>query len=125
MASDNSAIFHFVGPIAGFGNDGIMRGEKQSVPALLHNVLQQFECAIGVGGVQITGRFVGQNDARIVCERARDRDTLLFASGKMTAGRRTCRPSLPRQAARQRERASAHPRAPQACASGSSHFPAQ
>ena len=86
MAGDDAAVFHFVDPIARFGNCRIVRGEEQRLAAFMHKILQQLKCALGVCGVEIAGRFVGQNDARIVCECACDRDALLFASGKMTAG---------------------------------------
>src|SRR5215831_20235829 len=52
----------------------------------MHEVLQQLKCSVGVCGVQIARRLVGQNDVRIVCQRTSDRDALLFAAGKMTAG---------------------------------------
>ena len=85
MASDNSAIFHFVDPIAGFGNDGIVRGQEQSFAAFFDDILKQFKGALGVGSVEVAGWFVCQNDTRIVSQRARDGDPLLFASGKMAA----------------------------------------
>src|SRR5262245_65510953 len=52
----------------------------------MHKVLQQLKRALGVGGVEIAGWFVRQDDARIVCERACNSDSLLFTAGKMTAG---------------------------------------
>jgi len=39
MAGNNAAIFHFVDPIAGFRDDRVVRGQEQSLPALLHDVL--------------------------------------------------------------------------------------
>src|SRR5258705_1242543 len=86
MAGDNAAVFHLMDPIAGFGDDGIMRGQKQSFAAFLDDILQQFKRALRVGSIQVAGRFVRQNDSRIVGERACDSHTLLFASGEMTAG---------------------------------------
>src|SRR5256714_5908418 len=85
MAGDNVAVFHLMDPIAGFGNHRIMRGQKQSFAAFLHDILQQLKSALRVCSVEIAGRFVRQNDARIVSQRARDGDPLLFASGKMAA----------------------------------------
>ena len=85
MANDNSAIFHFVDPIAGFGDDGIMRGQEQSFAAFLDDILKQFKGALGVGSIEVAGWFIGQNDFGIVSQRARDGDPLLFASGKMAA----------------------------------------
>src|SRR5215469_4924022 len=51
----------------------------------MYKILQQVKRALRVGSIQIAGRFVRQNDVRIVCERTCDSDALLFASRKMTA----------------------------------------
>ena len=40
VTGGDAAIFHLVDPIAGFGDGWVMRGQKQSFPALLHDVLQ-------------------------------------------------------------------------------------
>jgi hypothetical protein len=40
MAGDDKAVSHFMDPITGFGDDRIMRSQKQSFPALLYDVLQ-------------------------------------------------------------------------------------
>src|SRR5437870_6406680 len=84
MAGDNVAVFHLMDPIAGFGDRRIMGGQKQSFAAFLHDVLQQLKSAFRVCSIQIAGRFVRQNDSRIIGERACDSHTLLFASGEMT-----------------------------------------
>src|SRR4029077_11839904 len=86
MAGSDAAVFHLMDPIAGFGDHRIMRGQKQSLPALLHDVSQQLKGALGIGSVEVAGRFVRQNDSRIIGERACDSHTLLFASGEMTTG---------------------------------------
>jgi hypothetical protein len=46
VAGDDAAVFHLVDPIARFRNDWIVRRQKQSFPALLHDVLQQLEGAL-------------------------------------------------------------------------------
>ncbi len=38
VTCNNAAIFHFVNPIAGLGDDRVVRGEEQRLPALLHDV---------------------------------------------------------------------------------------
>src|SRR6266496_3093000 len=86
MAGDNVAVFHLMDPIAGFGDHRIMRGQKQSFAAFLDDILQQFKRALRVGSIQIAGRFVRQNDSRIIGEGACDSHTLLLASGEMTTG---------------------------------------
>ena len=65
---------------------GLCVARSNALPRSCTRFLQQLKRALGVCGVEIAGRFVRQNDARIVCERTCDRDALLFASGKMTAG---------------------------------------
>ena len=72
LAVDDAAVFHFVDPIAGFGNCRIVCGEEQRLAAFMHKILQQLKCALGVRGVEIAGRFIGENDARIVRERTLD-----------------------------------------------------
>src|SRR2546422_757884 len=58
----------------------IMRHEDDRGPSRLVNVPQQLEDVAAVAAVQIPGRFVGEDDRRVVGERARERDTLLFAA---------------------------------------------
>src|SRR5882724_3584370 len=86
VAGVDQAVFHLMDPIAGFGDDGIVRGQEQSFAAFLDDVLQQFKRALRVGSIQIAGRFVRQNDSRVIGEGACDSHTLLFASGEMTTG---------------------------------------
>src|SRR5438046_5461659 len=85
VAGVDQAVFHLMDPIAGFGDDGIVRGQEQSFAAFLDDILKQFKGALGVGSIEVAGWFIGQNDTRIVSQRARDGDPLLFASGKMAA----------------------------------------
>src|SRR5947208_7197202 len=86
VAGDDQAVFHLVDPIAGFGDDGIVRGQEQGFAAFLNNILKQFKGALRVGSIEVAGWFIGQNDTWIVGQRARDGDSLLFASGKVTTG---------------------------------------
>src|SRR5205823_2780153 len=48
-------------------------------------LLKELKGALGIGGVEIAGWFVGQDDFWIVSQRARDGYALLFTAGKMTA----------------------------------------
>ena len=70
MADDDTAILHFVDPIASLGDCRIMRGEEQRLSAFMHKVLQQLKRALGVCSVEIAGGLVRQNDTWIVCQRA-------------------------------------------------------
>jgi len=58
MAGNDEAVSHFMDPVTGFGDDRIVGGEEQSFPAFLHNVLQDLKGALGIGGIEIAGRFV-------------------------------------------------------------------
>src|SRR5260370_39202906 len=58
MAGNNKAVSHFMNPIAGFGDDRIVGSQKQSFPAFLDNVLQDLKGALGIGGIEVAGRFV-------------------------------------------------------------------
>ena len=52
------AVFHLVDPIAGFGDDRIVRGQEQSFAAFLDDILKQFKGALGVGGIEVAGWFI-------------------------------------------------------------------
>jgi hypothetical protein len=86
VAGGDQAVLHLMDPIAGVGDDRIVRGQEQSFTAFLDDILEQFKGALGVSSIEVAGWFIGQNDTRIVGQRARDGDPLLFASGKVTAG---------------------------------------
>src|SRR5207247_407887 len=100
MAGSDAAVFHLVDPITGFGNGRIMGGQEQGFLALLHNILKQLKGALRVGSVEIAGRFVRQNDSRIIGERAYDTHTLLFLQRDDGWASAICRPSQPARAKR-------------------------
>src|SRR6266446_7562278 len=85
MACSYSAIFHFVDPITGFGNDWIMGGQKQRFSTLANQVGQQAECAFRVASVEVSGRFIGKDHLRIIGQCASNRHPLLLPSGKVPA----------------------------------------
>src|SRR6266576_1745393 len=85
VAGGDQAVFHLMDPITGFGNDRVVRGQEQSFAAFLDDMLKQFKGALGVGSIEVAGWFVGQNDTRIIGQRARDGHPLLFASGEVAA----------------------------------------
>jgi hypothetical protein len=84
VAGGDAAVFHLVDPIARLGDDRIMGCQKQSFPALLHDILQQLEGALRIFCVKVSSRFIRQNYARIVRQRPRNRTPLLFPAGKAT-----------------------------------------
>ena len=61
----------------------IVRHEHQRHAASAAHLQQQVEHVPAVRAVQVAGRFVGQNQRRIVGERPRDGDALLLASGQL------------------------------------------
>ena len=63
-----------------------MGDKEQRFVSLPHDPLEKVKCAVRALSVEVAGRFVSEDHARIVCESACDRDALLFAAGKMTAG---------------------------------------
>ena len=124
MAGDDSAILHFMNPIARFGDRRIVRGQEERFLALAEQFSEQLKSALGIGRVEIAGRFVGENYARIVRQGAGDGHALLFAAGKMSARAAAfCPPGRLLPATLRRVRASALRKDDRACASGSSHFP--
>src|SRR2546429_4239585 len=73
VAGVDQAIFHLVNPIAGFSDHRIMRGKEQRFSTLLHDTLQQLKGALGIGGIEVAGRLVRQNDFWIIGQRPGDR----------------------------------------------------
>ena len=57
----------------------------------MHKILQQLKCALGVCSVEIACRFIGENDARIVCQRTCDGNALTL-SARMVLDRMTVAP---------------------------------
>ena len=62
---------------------GIVRHEHQRDRRARCDLQQQIEDVPAVGAVEIAGRLVGEDERRIVGQRARDRDALLFAAGQL------------------------------------------
>ncbi len=86
VAADDAAVLHLVNPIARFGDGRIMGNKKQRlVPAVAPDPAKDQRRVCELLSVEISSRFVGQNDARIVGQGPCDRHPLLFAAGKMTA----------------------------------------
>ena len=85
MAGDNQPVFHFVNPIASVGNEAIMRDEEKGPFSFAHDLGKQLKSALRIVGVEVSGWFIGQDDLWIVGQGARNRHSLLFAAGKVTA----------------------------------------
>src|SRR5690606_3719220 len=65
------------------GAEGIVRDEHERRPALAVQFLHQRDGAFAGRGVEISGRLVGEQDPRLVDERARERDALLLAAREL------------------------------------------
>lgn len=61
------------------GDLRVVRDEDNGAP-LAAEVAKEGQDGFACGGVEIAGRFVGEDDARIVDERARDRNALALAA---------------------------------------------
>src|SRR5881394_1602670 len=66
MNSDDQSILYLMDPVARLFDFWIVGHQQQSFALFLHNSLQQFEGAPGIGAVEISGRLIGQNHAGIV-----------------------------------------------------------
>ena len=84
-AADELAVFHLVDPVAGFGHLGVVGDEEEGFALAVDEVGEEAEDAVGVGGVEVAGRFVGQEDAGVVGQGAGNGDALLFAAGEVLA----------------------------------------
>ena len=47
-------------------------------------LVEQIDNNLLIGFIQIAGRFIGKNDLRVIDERPRYADALLFTAGKLT-----------------------------------------
>ena len=65
---------------------GLCVTSRSALRCSFHHAAEQSENPVGIGGVQVAGRLVGQDDLRVIGQRAGDDDTLLLAAGKIAAG---------------------------------------
>ena len=69
-------------PVHARGDVHVVGGDDDREAGGLHQLGERGEHVLGGARVEISGRLVGQQDARRVGDRARDRDPLLLAAGK-------------------------------------------
>jgi len=65
------------------GQRGVVRNEDQRGALDTVQVQQQVEDVLAVGGVEVAGRLVGQDDGRAQDKGARQRNALLLAAGEL------------------------------------------
>lgn len=68
--------------IAAFREVVIVGHDNERFLPLFREAEEQFHDHVTGFGIEVTGRFIRENDVRVVRERARDRDALLFATGE-------------------------------------------
>ena len=67
-------------PVHASGELAVVRGDDEGLPQLPVCMAEVVEEALSVFAIQISGRFIGQNDGGIVEERAGECDALAFAA---------------------------------------------
>ena len=60
-----------------------MRNENQRCRSSLMNLDHQVKDVTAIVGIEVSSRFIGQKNGRIVCKSARDGHSLLFAAGEL------------------------------------------
>src|SRR5205814_3212795 len=83
MARNDATILHLVYPIAGFRDRWIVSDQEHGHLILMDNVLQKLKRALRIFCIEISGRFVGQDDSGIIGQGARDSNALLFTAREM------------------------------------------
>jgi hypothetical protein len=78
---DEGAVAHRDQPVGGGGDSGVVRDDEQRLPGRAQAV-QEPKHVEGCGAVEVAGRFVGEDDERLVAEGAGDRDPLTLAAGE-------------------------------------------
>ena len=82
VTGDDAAVFHFVHPIAGIGDETVVGDEQERFLAFANNVRKELKGSLRIVGIEISGWLVGQNDLRIVRGmrdlRPRPRSLVLF-----------------------------------------------
>ena len=79
-------------PVHAAGKLQVVGGDDRGEARGAHELRERLKDVLGGARVEIAGRLVGEQDARRVGDRARDRDALLLAAGKL-AGRWSAAPS--------------------------------
>ena len=87
----------------------VVGGDQRREAGGAHQLRQRVEHMVGGARVEIAGRLVGQQDARRIGDRARDRDALLLAAGELAPAGASSR-SLEAEIAEQLGRARRAPR---------------
>lgn len=79
------AIAHGEDDIAGLGEVAVVGNDEDGAIALVGEVAELVKELGGILKVEVTGRFIGEDDIGIIDEGAGDGDPLAFASGELVA----------------------------------------
>ena len=82
-AADDAAVAKRDRHVGDRGDLGIVGDEDERRPARAVDLEQQVDDVAAGRAVEVAGRLVGQQDRRVVGERARDRDALLLAAREL------------------------------------------
>ena len=81
--SANLPVAHVDDAVGDGGGLGIVGDHEHGLPEFAVGEAEHVEDRVGVFGVEIAGRLVGENDGGLCNQRAGDRNALLFAAGKL------------------------------------------
>ena len=81
VVAHDPAVAHADDAVAGFGDLVVVRHEQDRLAARVQ-APEQLEHLVAAFGVERAGRLVGEQQRRLVGERARDRETLALAAGE-------------------------------------------
>jgi len=85
MAGNDTAILHFMYPIASVRDRRVVRDQEQRHLILMDNVSQKFKRPLRIFCIEVSRGFVRQDDPGIIGQGARDGDALLFTAREMAA----------------------------------------
>ena len=83
LGRDHLAVTHVNNPVAVFGGFGIVSNHQNGLAQFFVRLSQHAEDDIGILGIQISGRLVGEHDGGLVDQSASQGDPLLFSAAKV------------------------------------------
>src|SRR6516162_5707212 len=80
LRRDDLSVPHMDDAVPIFGGLGVVRDHQNGLPEFLIRLPQHAQHDFGVLGIEVTGRFVCQNDGWLVNQRPGQRNSLLLAA---------------------------------------------
>src|SRR5277367_1768549 len=81
-AVHNLAIAHMEHAMSVSGGFGVVSDHDDGLAEILVELAEEAEDGFGTFSIEVTGRFIGQDDFRFADDGASESDALLFAAGK-------------------------------------------